>query len=186
MSAVETGQMSAAGTGQMSSVARTDIWLVSAHNVQVSETSTVAMSQCSSLRSLNCGNVTVFKSQKSQLFKSQIGGLALNHQKCSEMAPEWSPGPENWSPGFSRPFSRLWDRSRDPKPPKYTPNSQSTAHGGRYVSRLPGLGGPPILSAQAGAIVMPVLVLSLPRHEPRRWLGKLLRHTFLRARRLLA
>ena len=133
MSAVETGQMSAAETGQMSSVTRTDICLVSTHNVEVSEVSTVAKSQCSSLRNLNCGNVTMFKSQKSQLFKSQIGGLALNRRKWPEMGPEWSPGPENRSPGFSRQFSRVWDRSRGQKPPKYSPNSRSTAPGGRYV-----------------------------------------------------
>ncbi len=112
MSAVETGQMSAAETGQMSSaetrqvssVARTDICLVATHNVDVSEVSIVAMSQCSSLRSLNCGNIT--------MFKSQIGGLALNRRKSPEMGPEWSPGPENQSPGMPQPFSRLWDRSR--------------------------------------------------------------------------
>ncbi len=44
----------------------------------------------SNLRSPNCGNVT--------MFKSQIGGLALNRQKWSEMGIEWSPGPENRSP----------------------------------------------------------------------------------------
>ena len=54
-----------------------------------------------------------------------------NHQKWPEMGPEWSPGPENRSPGMPRPFSRLWDRSRGPKPPKYSPNSRSTAPGGR-------------------------------------------------------
>ena len=124
MSAVATGQMSAAETGQMSSVARADICLVSTHSVEVSEVSSVPMSQCSSLRSLNCGNVT--------MFKSQIGGLALNRRKWSEMGPEWSPGPENRPPGMPRPFSRLWDRSRGPKPPKYRPNSRSTAPGGRY------------------------------------------------------
>ena len=134
MSSVETGQMSAAETGQMSSVARTDICLVSTHNVDVSEVSTVAMSQCSrlSLRGLNCGNITLFKSQKSQLYKSQIGGLALNRRKWPEMGPEWSPGPENRSLGFSRPFSRLLDRSRGPNP-QNSPNSRSTARGGRYL-----------------------------------------------------
>ena len=49
------------------------------------------------------------------MFKSQIGGLALNRQKWSEMGPEWSPGPENRSPGMPRPFCRLWDRSCSPK-----------------------------------------------------------------------
>ena len=67
------------------------------------------------------------------MFKSQIGGLALDGRKCSEMGPEWSPGPENRPPGMPRPFSRLWDRSRGPNPPKYSPNSRSTAPGGRYV-----------------------------------------------------
>ena len=38
------------------------------------------------------------------MFKSQIGGLALNRGKWSEMGPEWSPGPENRSPGFPRPL----------------------------------------------------------------------------------
>ena len=131
MSSVETRQMSAADTGQissdvirqMSSVARTDICLASTHNVDVSEVSIVPMSQCSSLRSLNCGNIT--------MFKSQIGGLALNRRKWSEMGPEWSPGPENRSPGFPRPFSRLWDWSRGPNPRKYSPNSYSTAPGAR-------------------------------------------------------
>ena len=66
------------------------------------------------------------------MFKSQIGGLALNRRKWPEMGPEWSPGPENRPPGMPRPFSRLWDRSRGPKPPKYSPNSRSTAPGGRY------------------------------------------------------
>ena len=94
MSAAETGQMSAVETRQMSSVARTGICLVSTHIVEVSEVSIVP------------------------IFKSQIGGLALNRRKWSEMGPEWSPGPENRSPGFSRPFSRLWDRSRGPKPAK--------------------------------------------------------------------
>ena len=122
MSAVETGQMSAAETGQMSSVARTDICAVSAHDVEVPDVSTMAMSQCSNLRNLNCGNVTMLKSQKSQLFKSQIGGLALNHQTWPEMGPEWSPGPENRSLSFSRPFSRLWDRSRGPKLAKRSKN----------------------------------------------------------------
>ena len=75
----------------------------------------------------------MFKSQKSQLFKSQIGGLALNRRKWPEMGPEWSPGPENGPPSVSRPFSRLWDQSRGPKPPKCKPNSRSTAPGGRYV-----------------------------------------------------
>ena len=117
------------------------------HNVQGSEVSTVAMSQCSSLRSLNCGNVTMFKSQTSQLWQyhnvqvSEVstvqvaGGLALNRRKWPEMGREWSPDPENRSPGFSRPFPRLWDRSRGPKPPKYSPNSRSTA------PRRPLLGG---------------------------------------------
>ena len=68
MSAAETGQMSAVETRQMSSVARTHICLVSTHNVDVSGVSTVAMSQCS--------------------FKSQIGGLALNRRKWTEMVPE--------------------------------------------------------------------------------------------------
>ena len=94
------------------------------HNVQVSDISIAPIPQCSSLRSLNCGNIT--------MFKSQIGGLALNRRKCSEMGPEWSPGPENRPPGMPRPFSRLWDRSRGPNPPKYSPNSRSTAPGGRY------------------------------------------------------
>ena len=49
------------------------------------------------------------------MFKSQIVGLALNHQKWSEIGPEWSPGPENRPPGMPRPFSRLWDQSRVPK-----------------------------------------------------------------------
>ena len=71
------------------------------------------------VRGLNCGNITMFKSQKV--------GPAPNRRKWPEMGPEWSPGPENRSPGFSRPFSRLWDRSRGPKPPKYSPNSRSTA-----------------------------------------------------------
>ncbi len=48
------------------------------------------------------------------------------------MGPEWSPGPENGPPGMPRPFSPLWERSRGPKPPKYSPNSRSTAPGGRY------------------------------------------------------
>ena len=83
MSAVETGQMSAAETGQtsavetrqVSSVARATIWLVSTHNNDdVSEVSIVAM------------------------LKSQIGGLARNRRKWSEMGPEWLPGPENRSP----------------------------------------------------------------------------------------
>ena len=30
-----------------------------------------------------------------QMLKSQIGGLALNGRKWSEMGPEWSPGLEN-------------------------------------------------------------------------------------------
>ena len=81
--------------------------------------------QCSNLRSLNCGNVTMFNSQR--------GGLALNRRKWAEMGPESSPGPENRPPGMPRPFSRLWDRSRGPKPRKYSPNSRSTAPGGRYV-----------------------------------------------------
>ena len=59
------------------------------------------------------------------MFKSQIGGLALNRRKWSEMGPEWSPGLENRPPGMPRPFSRLWDRSRGPKPPKYSPNGSS-------------------------------------------------------------
>ena len=42
-----------------------------------------------------------------QMLKSQIGGLALNRRKLSEMGPEWSPGPENRPPGMQRPFSRL-------------------------------------------------------------------------------
>ena len=93
MSAVEKGQMSAAETGQMSaarqmsSVARTDICIVAAHHVEVSEVSSGPMSQWSSLRSLNCGNVT--------MFKSQIGGLAPNRRKWSEMGLEWSTGLEN-------------------------------------------------------------------------------------------
>ena len=127
MFAVGTGQMSAAETGQMCPVVRTEICLASTHNAEVSEVSTVAMSQCSSLRSLNCGSVTMFQSQKSQLFKSQIGGLALNRRKWLETGRESSPGPENRPPGFSRPFPRLWDRSHGPKPPKYSPNSRSTA-----------------------------------------------------------
>ena len=81
----------------------------------------------------------MFKSQKSQLCKSQIGGLALNRRKWPEMGSKWSPGPENRSPGFSRPFPRLWDRSRGPKPPKYSPNSRSTAPGGRYVRHCPSM-----------------------------------------------
>ena len=95
------------------------------HNVQAPEMSIAPIPQCSSLRHLNCGNVT--------MFKSQIGGLALNRRKWPEMDPDWSPGPENRSSGFPRPFSRLWDRSRGPKPPKYSPNSRSTAPGGRYL-----------------------------------------------------
>ena len=37
------------------------------------------------------------------------------------MRPEWSPGLENRPPGIPRPFSRLWDRSRGPKPAKIYP-----------------------------------------------------------------
>ena len=97
-------------TKQISVPATEDICPVSTHNVEVSEISTVPISQCSSLRSLNCGNVT--------MFKSQIGGLAPNRRKWPEMGPEWSPGPENRPPGMPRPFPRLWDRSRGPKPTK--------------------------------------------------------------------
>ena len=125
MSVLATEERSAVETRQMSSVARTDISVASTHNVEVSEVSTVPMlksqksqlSQCSSLRSLNCGNVT--------MFKSQIGGLALNRRKWSEMGPEWSPGPENRPPGMPRPFSRLWDQSCSPNPPKHSPNSRT-------------------------------------------------------------
>ena len=56
------------------------------------------------------------------MFKSQIGGLALNRRKCSEMGPEWSPGPENRPPGMPRPFSRLWDRSLGPGRPQVGPS----------------------------------------------------------------
>ena len=49
------------------------------------------------------------------MFKSQMGGLALNRQKWSEMGPEWSPGPENRPPGMPRPFPSLWDPSRGQK-----------------------------------------------------------------------
>ena len=73
--------------------------------------------QCWCLRSLNCGNIT--------MFKSQIGGLALNRRKWLEMGPEWSPGPENRPPGMPRPFPRLWDRSRGPKPRKNGPKPES-------------------------------------------------------------
>ena len=59
-------------TGQIASIAKTE--------VEVSEVSSAPISQCSSLRSINCGNVTIFK--------FQIGGLALNHQKGSEVGPE--------------------------------------------------------------------------------------------------
>ena len=111
MSAAEAGQMSAVETRQMSSVARADICLVAAHNVDVSSG---RMSQCSSLRSLNFGKVT--------MCKSQIGGLALNRRKWPEMGPEWSPGPENRSPGFPRPFPSLWDQSRGPNPPPGSKN----------------------------------------------------------------
>ena len=79
MSAAETGQMSAAGTGQMSSVATPDTSLVS--NSQY----------------------TKLKSQKSELSqyhnsKSQMDGLTLNHEQCSDMGPEWSPGCQNRPP----------------------------------------------------------------------------------------
>ena len=93
MSSVETGQMSAVETGQMSA----------AETGQVSAAETGQMS---------------VEVSKSQLFKSQLGGLSLIRRKWFEMGPEWSPGPENRSPGFSRTFPRLWDRSRGPKPPK--------------------------------------------------------------------
>ena len=96
------------------------------HNVQVSDISIAPIPQSSSLRSRNCPNIT--------MLKSQIGGLALNRRKWPEMGPEGSPGPENRPPGMLRPFSRLWDRSRGPNPPKYSPNSRSTAPGGRYWS----------------------------------------------------
>ena len=76
---------------------------------------------------------TMLMSQGSQLFKSQISSLALNRRKWPEMDPESAPDPENRPPGMARPFTRLWDRSRGPKPPKYSPNSGSTAPGGRYV-----------------------------------------------------
>ena len=56
------------------------------------------------------------------MFKSQIVSLALNWGKWPEMGPEWSPGPESWSPGMPRPFSRLWDRSRGQKPPPRSKN----------------------------------------------------------------
>ena len=115
MSAAETGQMSAVETRQMSSVARTDISVASTHSDEVSEVFTVPMlksqksqlSQCSSLRSLNCGDVT--------MFKSQIGGLALNHQKWSEMDPEWSPFLENPCPVMPQPSPSLSDQSRGQK-----------------------------------------------------------------------
>ena len=77
------------------------------HNAQVSDMSTFPISQCSSLRNLNCPNIT--------MFKSQIGGLALNRRKLSEMVSEWSPGTENRPPDMPRPFPSLWDRSRGPK-----------------------------------------------------------------------
>ena len=49
------------------------------------------------------------------MFKSQKVGPAPNHQKWSEMGPEWSPGHENRPPGMPRPFPSLWDQSRGPK-----------------------------------------------------------------------
>ena len=52
------------------------------------------------------------------MVKSQKVGLALNHQKWSEMGPEWWPGPENRPPGMPRPFPSLWDRSPDQKTTK--------------------------------------------------------------------
>ena len=76
---------------------------------------------------------TMLMSEKSQLFKSQISGLALNQRKWPEMGPEWSPGPENRSPSFPRPFSRLWDRSRGPKSPK---SSRPTVEGGAIWQTL--------------------------------------------------
>ena len=95
MSAVETGQMSAAETGQMSAVETRQMSSVEEqtsvlrqHTMLRSQKSPLC--QCSSLRSLNCGTVTVLK--------SQVGGLALNRRKWSEMGPEWSPGPENPPP----------------------------------------------------------------------------------------
>ena len=115
---VSTADIYPVSTEDISSFARTDICLASAHNVEVSEISTVPMFNCGNVTMFNCGNVT--------MFKSQIGGLALNRRKWSEMGSEWSPGPENRSPGFPRPFSRLWDRSHGPNPRKYRPNSRST------------------------------------------------------------
>ena len=38
-----------------------------------------------------------------------------NHQKWSEMGPEWLPGLGNRPPGMPRPFPSLWDRCRGQK-----------------------------------------------------------------------
>ena len=76
--------------------------VLSQHTMLMSQKS--QQSQCRCLRSLNCGNVT--------MFKSQIGGLALDRRKWSEMVPEWSPGHENRPPGMPRPFSPLGPVSR--------------------------------------------------------------------------
>ena len=72
-----------------------------------------------------------------QMLKSQIVRLALNHQKCFEMDPEWSPGLENRPPGMPRPFSRLWDRSRGPKPRKNGPKPEIGLSGRRLSGSTP-------------------------------------------------
>ena len=69
MSSVETGQMSAVETGQMSAA-------------ETGQMSAVETGQMSAV-------------ETRQMLKSQIGGLALDRRKWSEMGPEWSPGLEN-------------------------------------------------------------------------------------------
>ena len=104
MHAVETGQMSAAETGQMSSAA--DIRLVSIHNVEVSEVSTVPISQCSSLR----------KSVRPQIIKNGSKWVQNGRQDL-RIGPRACHG--HFLASGTGPAAK--------NPPKYRPNSRSTA-----------------------------------------------------------
>ena len=87
-----------------------------------------------------------------QMLKSQMVRLALNRQKCTEMDPEWSPGPENRPPGMPRPFPSLWDHSRGPKSTKSAKSGVFGVSGLGLVSPAGGIGQAPSRSAMCKVV----------------------------------
>ena len=69
------------------------------------ETGQMSSAETGQMSAAETGQMSAVETR--QMLKSQIVGLALNHQKWSELGPECSPGLENRPMGMPRPFPSL-------------------------------------------------------------------------------